>query len=73
MYTLSAAELTRRGITSLPRTLMEAVDALAADPLAATVLGPDMLSSFVSEKTAEWDGYHAWVSDWERDRYLNFF
>jgi glutamine synthetase len=73
MYLLSDAELARRGITWLPRTLLEATEALAADPLAASVLGPDMLRSFVTEKTAEWDDYHATVSQWERDRYLRFF
>jgi glutamine synthetase len=73
MYLLPEAELARRGIDSLPRNLLEAVEALAADPLAESVLGPDMLRSFVDEKTAEWESYHAHVSQWERDRYLTFF
>jgi glutamine synthetase len=73
MYLLSDAELVQRGVSWLPRTLSEAVEALAADPLAASVLGPDMHASFVAEKTAEWDSYHAAVSAWEHDRYLRFF
>jgi glutamine synthetase len=73
MYLLSEEELTARGISSLPRTLLESVEALDADPLAKTVLGPDMHASFVSEKTAEWDSYHMAVSEWERQRYLRFF
>jgi len=73
MYLLTGQELAERGVSWLPRTLMDAVDALDADPLAARVLGPAMHRSFVTEKTAEWDSYHAWVSEWERDRYLRFF
>jgi glutamine synthetase len=73
MYLLSDEELSARGIRWLPRTLLEAVEALDADPLARAVLGPDMHRAFVAEKTAEWDSYHATVSAWERDRYLRFF
>ena len=72
-YLLSEEDLTMRGISSLPRTLLEAVDALDSDPLAKTVLGPEMHTSFVSEKTAEWESYHLAVSEWERQRYLRFF
>jgi glutamine synthetase len=73
MYLLSDVELAARGITWLPRTLLEATEALDADPLAAAVLGPAMHKAFVEEKTAEWDSYHATVSAWERQRYLRFF
>jgi glutamine synthetase len=73
MYLVDEGELARRGIANLPRNLLEAVEALAADPLAESVLGPEMLRSFVEEKLAEWDSYHCTVSGWERDRYLKFF
>jgi len=33
----------------------------------------DYIIPFVIEKTGEWNSYHAWVSEWERDRYLRFF
>jgi len=73
MYLVDEGELARRGIRKLPRNLLEAVEALAADPLAESVLGPEMLRSFVEEKLAEWDSYHGTVSGWERDQYLKFF
>jgi glutamine synthetase len=73
MYLLSSEELAERGISWLPRTLDEAVDALEADGLAATVLGDAMHRAWVAEKRAEWNSYHATVSQWERDRYLRFF
>jgi glutamine synthetase len=73
MYLVDEDELARRGIGNLPRNLLEAVEALAADPLAESVLGPEMLQSFVEEKLAEWESYHCTVSTWERDQYLKFF
>jgi glutamine synthetase len=73
MYLLSPDELAQRDVTWLPRTLDEAVDALEADGLANIVLGADMHKAWVADKRAEWDSYHATVSQWERDRYLRFF
>ena len=40
MYTYSQAELKEKGIRTLPRTLGEAVEAFAADPLSEAVMGP---------------------------------
>jgi glutamine synthetase len=73
MYTLSPEELAARGVSALPSSLGEAVAALAADPLAREVLGPAMHDAFVAQKTAEWESYCAHVSDWELQRYLEFF
>jgi glutamine synthetase len=73
MYLVDERELARRGIGPLPRNLLEAVEALAADPLAESVLGTEMRRSFIQEKLAEWDSYHCTVSEWERDQYLKFF
>ena len=73
MYQRSPAELTESGISLLPRTLEQAVDALEADSLAVATLGPLMHRTFCDLKRAEWNAYHAHVSDWEIDRYLNLF
>ena len=54
----------------LPRTLLEAVEAMAADPLARQVLGPELHRDYVAAKAREWDEFHSHVADWERDRYL---
>lgn len=72
-YTLRPEERAARGIGTLPRTLGEAVEALAADPLAREVFGEAMLSSYVDYKRQEWEEYHCAVSDWEMQRYLEFF
>ncbi|QEN13610.1 type III glutamate--ammonia ligase [Mycolicibacterium sp. ELW1] len=73
LYRLSEADLIERGITWLPRSLGEAIDAIEADPLVRSVFGTAMYDSFVSEKKLEWDSYNAHVSSWESDRYLRFF
>lgn len=59
-----------RDTTRLPRTLLEAVDAFEEDPLVAEVFAPQFVREYVEMRRAEWDDYHAQVTDWERRRYL---
>ena len=73
MYTSTSAELTEMGIKTLPRTLGEAIEAFAADPLSESVTGSLMYKTYVDFKTREWFEYHNHVSDWEIQRYLKFF
>ncbi len=73
MYEYSPADLDRLKIAVLPRTLLQAVEAFAADPLSREVFGELMFKTFVEYKTREWTEYHNHVSDWERARYLTMF
>ncbi|MGB3199938.1 MAG: type III glutamate--ammonia ligase [Nodosilinea sp.] len=73
MYTYSLAELAAMDIDTLPRTLGEAVEAFAADPLSEAVMGPLMYKTYIDFKTQEWEEYHSHISDWELQRYLTFF
>ncbi|MDE1174104.1 MAG: type III glutamate--ammonia ligase [Parvibaculaceae bacterium] len=73
MYEATQAELTARGIRQLPRTLGEALDAFAEDPLSVEVFGADMQKSWLDYKRDEWLSYSAHVSNWETERYLKFF
>lgn len=73
MYVLNDAELAELGVTTLPRTLLEAVEAFDADPLMDEALGPELKKSFVQLKSEEWWDYHNEISLWEIDRYLTFF
>jgi glutamine synthetase len=57
----------------LPRNLLEAIDAFAADPLTHEVFPPQLVSAYTEMKNAEWELYHSQVSEWERDRYLTLF
>jgi glutamine synthetase len=73
MYNYSLLELSQKGISTLPRTLGEAVLAFASDPLSEAVMGPLMYETYVQFKSQEWQEYHNHVSDWEINRYLKFF
>ena len=73
MYLKSQEELDRLGVTMLPRTLEEAIDAFEADPLTEQVFGTSMRNAWIAFKREEWSSYHNHVSDWERKRYLKFF
>jgi glutamine synthetase len=73
MYVLSDAELREVGVETLPRTLLEAIEAFDADPLMEKMFGPELKKAYVDLKSAEWWDYHNDVSPWEIDRYLTFF
>jgi glutamine synthetase len=57
--TLSEDERTRRGIHRLPATQKEALDALAADELLASALGPVLMQSYLAVRRSEWAAYSA--------------
>lgn len=73
LYERSSEELAAANIRLLPRTLGEAVEAFANDPLAESVLGAKMFEAWLSYKREEWISYLHHVSDWERERYLKFY
>ena len=72
-YQLSAEERAVRGLTTLPRTLGEAIEAFAVDPLSRQVFGDAMANAYVAFKRDEWSRYHGAVSAWEIERYLELF
>jgi glutamine synthetase len=57
----------------LPRTLLEAIDAFAVDPLVREVFPAQFVSNYLEMKQAEWDEYHSQVTEWERSKYLLSF
>ena len=73
MYHKADSELKELGIKVLPRNLEEAIDAFEADPLSREVMGEAMFSAYARFRREEWEAYHNYVSDWERNRYLKFF
>jgi glutamine synthetase len=73
MYLQSDEQLKELGVSVLPRTLLEAVEAFDADPLVEQVVGADLKAQYIELKTEEWWDYHNTVSEWEYDRYLEFY
>ncbi|ADE55090.1 type III glutamate--ammonia ligase [Coraliomargarita akajimensis] len=73
LYELSPAQLAERGISELPRSLDEAVQAFAADPFIEEVLGSELRNEFITYKSEEWRQYHQRISQWEIDEYARLF
>ncbi|WP_445819035.1 type III glutamate--ammonia ligase [Aquabacterium sp. A3] len=72
LYDWSAAQLKDAGIGLLPQNLGAALDALDADELIKSALGP-VADEFLTLKRMEWIEYQRHVSDWEVKQYLEFF
>jgi len=70
VYEYSSAELSEHNIETLPGTLGEALEALAADEIVRNALGEHVYQAFHRAKSAEWDEYRIQVTEWERERYL---
>ena len=75
---MSPVELAKRGIVSMPGTLMHATEELAKDDVLRAAFGAvrngsHYLDYFVKIKQDEFRAYHAMVSDWEINRYLTLF
>ena len=61
------------GIKILPQNLREALVALEEDPLFREHLGSKLIDEFLQVKDMEWVEYQRHVSDWEVDRYLEYY
>lgn len=72
-YDLTEQERQERGITRLPTTLSEAVDALAADPFFKDLLGEVFWDEYLMLKRFAWTRYIEHVSDWEIRTYTEAF
>ncbi len=70
VYEMSPAERTARGITMLPGSLIEAIEASEASPFLRTALGDHTFESLIANKRIEWERYRRHVSDYELREYL---
>jgi glutamine synthetase len=73
LYELTKEQLAEKGVELLPRTLAQALDAFEKDPITELAFGSGPRQEYLSLKTQEWEKYHAQISDWEWERYANFF
>lgn len=70
IYLMDENERKRAGITDLPDTLLDAIDALESDVVIKDALGNALLRTFVDAKHLEYQAYRREVSQWELDTYL---
>jgi glutamine synthetase len=57
----------------LPKSLREAIDALAADPFFRQAFGAELVDYYVHIKTAEIERFQAEVTEWEQREYFGMF
>jgi glutamine synthetase len=72
-YTQTPEAMAEMGIGTLPQNLNEAIDELERDPLFAAQLGAGIIGEFIALKRMEWVEYQRQVTEWERERYAEFF
>ncbi len=73
IYEFDDAKREEYGITMLPGSLDEAVDALEADDVVTEGLGEHVTEKFVEAKRADYADYRVAVSEWEKEKYLEKF
>jgi glutamine synthetase len=67
---MSVEAMAEAGLTFLPRTLPEALDALEENEVVAGAIGETLLPHFLSVKRSELETYNLTVHPWERQTYL---
>jgi glutamine synthetase len=70
VYEMSEEERERRGISTLPGSLWEAILLTEQSEVVRKALGDHVFNAFVKNKKIEWDQYRAHVTDFEIQRYL---
>ncbi|MGA8862968.1 MAG: type III glutamate--ammonia ligase [Gallionella sp.] len=72
IYEWPQAHFAERGVTTLPQTLGQALDALETDATLSAAMGDDFVAEFLDTKRAEWIDFCRSVSDWEYHRNLTW-
>jgi len=73
LYEATLEDIRKMGIGLLPQNLLEAVTALEQDEVVKDALGAELAAEFIALKKMEWTEYARHVSDWETERYVEFF
>ncbi len=70
VYAMGPEEKREKGVTELPETLRDALEALKADRVLCEALGEELLKAFLALKEAEWKDFATTIHPWELERYL---
>ncbi len=70
IFEMTPEERAIEGISALPQSLGEAIDAMEESELVAEALGEHVFDYFIRNKRAEWVDYRDQVTPFELDRYL---
>jgi glutamine synthetase len=72
IYEWPESRFAERGVTTLPQTLGQALDALETDKVLTDAVGSDFVAEFLNTKRPEWIDFCRSVSDWEYQRNLTW-
>jgi len=70
VYEMTEEERMRRGIETLPGSLLEATLLTEKSEVVRRALGNHVFDAFIKNKKIEWDQYRTQVTDYELNRYL---
>jgi len=70
VYVMTEEERQKRGIMTLPGSLLQAVQLTEQSELVRKALGDHVFEAFIENKKIEWDQYRSQVTDYEIKRYL---
>ncbi|TES81435.1 MAG: glutamine synthetase [Dehalococcoidia bacterium] len=70
VYELSEAERQKRGIVTLPASLLEAILLAEKSQLVRQALGEHVFDAFIQNKKIEWNNYRTQVTEYELKKYL---
>jgi glutamine synthetase len=70
VYEMTEEERERRGIGTLPGSLLEAIQLTGKSELVRRSLGDHVFNAFIQNKKIEWDQYRSQVTDYELKKYL---
>jgi len=70
VYEMTEEERKKRGIGTLPASLLEAIQLTEKSDLVRRALGDHVFDAFIRNKKIEWDQYRSQVTDYELSRYL---
>jgi glutamine synthetase len=70
VYEMTEKERQKRGIGTLPASLLEAILLTEKSELVRKALGEHVFNAFIQNKKIEWDQYRTQVTDYELKKYL---
>ena len=70
VYEMTEEERQKRGIDTLPASLLEAILLAEESELVRKALGEHVFEAFIQNKKIEWENYRAQVTEYELQKYL---
>jgi glutamine synthetase len=70
VYEMTEQERAKRGITTLPASLIEAIQLAEKSQLVREALGEHVFEAFIQNKKIEWNNYRSQVTEYELKKYL---